>query len=98
MLVFAMKNEKNRTFFKEKMQADSHSIRQVFDAEKPDLAIFHAKIDKSVKFSSYFIRILSMFNTPYFKKGKIITHSHRKTHKPFGKSCLFRYNITFIFI
>ncbi|WP_258556965.1 hypothetical protein [Moraxella lacunata] len=40
-----MKNEKNRPFFKEKMQADSHSIRQVFDAEKPDLAIFHAKID-----------------------------------------------------
>ncbi|OPH39753.1 hypothetical protein [Moraxella equi] len=41
--VFAMKNEKNRTFFKEKMQADNHSIRQVFDDEKQDLAIFHAK-------------------------------------------------------
>ncbi|MBE9591425.1 hypothetical protein IM753_10690 [Moraxella sp. K127] len=38
-----MKNEKNRTFFKEKTQADSHSIRQVFDEEKQDLAIFHAK-------------------------------------------------------
>ena len=38
-----MKNEKNRTFFKEKMQADSYSIRQVFDDEKQDLAIFHAK-------------------------------------------------------
>ena len=25
------------------MQADSHSIRQVFDEEKQDLAIFHAK-------------------------------------------------------
>ncbi|MBE9590950.1 hypothetical protein IM753_08165 [Moraxella sp. K127] len=59
-----MKNEKNRTFFKEKTQADSYSIRQVFDDEKQDLAIFHAKIDKSVKFSSYFIRMLSMFNTP----------------------------------
>ncbi|MBE9578474.1 MULTISPECIES: hypothetical protein [Moraxella] len=33
-LVFAMKNEKNRTFFKEKTQVDSYSIRQVFDAEK----------------------------------------------------------------
>jgi len=41
--VFAIKNEKNRTFFKEKMQADSCSIRQVFDDEKQDLAIFHAK-------------------------------------------------------
>ena len=38
-----MKNEKNRTFFKEKTQADSRSIRQVFDDEKQDLAIFHAK-------------------------------------------------------
>ncbi|MDH9218764.1 MULTISPECIES: hypothetical protein [Moraxella] len=39
-----MKNEKNRTFFKEKTQADSRSISQVFDDEKQDLAIFHAKI------------------------------------------------------
>ncbi len=38
-----MKNEKNRTFFKEKTQVDSYSIKQVFDAEKQDLAIFHAK-------------------------------------------------------
>ncbi|MGK8251658.1 hypothetical protein [Moraxella lacunata] len=44
-MVFAMKNEKNRPFFKEKTQVDSYSIRQVFDAEKQDLAIFHAKID-----------------------------------------------------
>ncbi|MGK8250331.1 hypothetical protein [Moraxella lacunata] len=44
-MVFAMKNEKNRTFFKEKTQADSRSISQVFDDEKQDLAIFHAKID-----------------------------------------------------
>ena len=29
--------------FQEKMQADGHSIRQVFDIEKQDLAIFHAK-------------------------------------------------------
>ncbi|MGK8253350.1 hypothetical protein [Moraxella lacunata] len=43
-MVFAMKNEKNRTFFKEKMQANCCSIRQVFDDEKQDLAIFHAKI------------------------------------------------------
>ncbi|MDO5050701.1 MAG: hypothetical protein Q4D68_03090 [Moraxella equi] len=41
--IFAMKNEKNRPFFKEKTQADSHFIRQVFDAEKQDLAMFHAK-------------------------------------------------------
>ena len=65
-----MKNEKNRTFFKEKTQADSHSIRQVFDDEKQDLAIFHAKIDKSVKFSSYFIKMLSMFNTPQLFANK----------------------------
>ncbi|MBE9591311.1 hypothetical protein IM753_10070 [Moraxella sp. K127] len=38
-----MKNEKNRTFFKKKTQIDSHSIKQVFDTEKQDLAIFHAK-------------------------------------------------------
>jgi len=38
-----MKNRGNRPFFKEKTQADSHSIRQVFDDGKPDLAIFHAK-------------------------------------------------------
>ncbi|WP_181879730.1 hypothetical protein [Moraxella lacunata] len=38
-----MKNEKNRTFFKEKTQVDSYSIKQVFGAEKQDLAIFHAK-------------------------------------------------------
>ncbi|STZ03055.1 Uncharacterised protein [Moraxella equi] len=31
--VFAMKITKNRTFFKEKVKADSHSIRQVFDFE-----------------------------------------------------------------
>ncbi|WP_115247406.1 hypothetical protein [Moraxella lacunata] len=65
-----MKNEKNRMFFKEKTQADSHSIRQVFDDEKQDLAIFHAKIDKSVKFSSYFIKMLSMFNTPQLFANK----------------------------
>ncbi|OPH38174.1 hypothetical protein B5J94_04160 [Moraxella lacunata] len=41
--VFAMKNEKNRTFFKEKTQVDSYSIKQVFDFEPQDLAIFHAK-------------------------------------------------------
>ena len=27
------------------MQIDSYSIKQVFDAEKQDLVIFHAKID-----------------------------------------------------
>ncbi|MBE9590666.1 hypothetical protein IM753_06665 [Moraxella sp. K127] len=41
--VFAMKNERNRTFFKEKVKFDSRSIKQAFDAEKQDLAIFHAK-------------------------------------------------------
>ena len=50
-----MKNEKNRPFFKEKVKFDSHSIKRAFDDEKQDLAIFHAKIDKSVKPSSYFI-------------------------------------------
>ena len=38
-----MKNEKHRTFLTEKKQADSHFIKQVFDEEKPYLAIFHAK-------------------------------------------------------
>ncbi|WP_083108097.1 hypothetical protein, partial [Moraxella lacunata] len=32
--VFAMKNEKNRTFFKEKVKFDSRSIKQAFDEEK----------------------------------------------------------------
>ena len=41
-----MKNEINRQLFKEKTQTDSHSIRQVFDKEKQDLAIFHAKANK----------------------------------------------------
>ena len=44
--VFAMKNEINRQLFKEKTQTDSHSIRQVFDIEPQDLAIFHAKANK----------------------------------------------------
>ena len=43
---FAIKNERNRTFFKEKTQADSYSIRQVFDEEKQDLTIFDAKANK----------------------------------------------------
>jgi hypothetical protein len=37
------KNKQNRKFFKEKSQIDSHSIRQDFDAEKQDLAIFDTK-------------------------------------------------------
>ena len=41
-----MKNAINRQLFKEKTKTDSHSIRQVFDAEKQDLAIFHAKANK----------------------------------------------------
>ena len=41
-----MKNEINRQLFKEKTQTDSHSIRQVFDIEPQDLAIFHAKANK----------------------------------------------------
>ncbi|OBX61015.1 hypothetical protein A9Z63_08530 [Moraxella lacunata] len=41
--VFAMKITKNRTFFKEKVKFDSRSIKQVFDFEPQDLAIFHAK-------------------------------------------------------
>ncbi|WP_265734208.1 hypothetical protein [Moraxella equi] len=40
-----MKNEKNRTFFKEKVKFDSHSIKQAFDDEKQDLAIFSCKND-----------------------------------------------------
>ncbi|STY99708.1 Uncharacterised protein [Moraxella lacunata] len=32
--VFAMKNEKNRPFFKEKVKFDSYSIKQAFDDEK----------------------------------------------------------------
>ncbi|WP_281133727.1 hypothetical protein, partial [Moraxella lacunata] len=46
--VFAMKNEKNRTFFKEKVKFDSHSIKQAFDDEKQDLAIFHAKTESLI--------------------------------------------------
>ena len=41
--VFAMKNEKNRTFFKEKAKFDGRSIKRAFDFEPQDLAIFHAK-------------------------------------------------------
>ncbi|MDO5050473.1 hypothetical protein [Moraxella equi] len=59
-----MKNRGNRPFFKEKVKFDSRSIKRAFDAEKQDLAIFHAKIDKSIKFSSYFIKMLSMVGTP----------------------------------
>ncbi|MGK8252655.1 hypothetical protein [Moraxella lacunata] len=29
-----LKKQGNRTFFKEKMQVDSHSIKQIFDDEK----------------------------------------------------------------
>ncbi|WP_115004423.1 hypothetical protein [Moraxella lacunata] len=59
-----MKNRGNRPFFKEKVKLDSRSIKRAFDEEKQDLAIFHAKIDKSIKFSSYFIKMLSMVGTP----------------------------------
>ncbi len=38
-----MKNAINCPLFKEKTQVDSHSIKQVFDAEKQDLTSFHAK-------------------------------------------------------
>ncbi|AWY20553.1 hypothetical protein DQF64_08640 [Moraxella bovis] len=38
-----MKNEKNRTFFKEKVKFDSYSIKRAFDFEPQDLIIFHAK-------------------------------------------------------
>ncbi len=38
-----MKNTINRPLFKEKTQVDSRSIKQVFDAEKQDLASFYAK-------------------------------------------------------
>ncbi|MDH9218622.1 MULTISPECIES: hypothetical protein [Moraxella] len=40
-----MKNEKNRTFFKEKVKFDSRSIKRAFDDEKQDLAIFYAKTE-----------------------------------------------------
>ncbi len=43
ILIFLGKNEINRQLFKEKMQVDSNSIKQVFDVEKPDLAIFDKK-------------------------------------------------------
>jgi len=33
-ILFTMKNEKNRTFFKEKVKFDSRSIKQAFDEEK----------------------------------------------------------------
>ncbi|UZA51530.1 hypothetical protein [Moraxella bovis] len=59
-----MKNEKNRPFFKEKMKFDSRSIKRAFDDEKQDLAIFMQKLIDIVKFSSYFIKMLSMFNMP----------------------------------
>ena len=42
-LIFLGKNEINCQLFKEKMQIDSDSIKQVFDAEKQDLAIFGKK-------------------------------------------------------
>ena len=42
--VFVGKNKQNRWVFKEKLQTDSHSINQDFDAEKQDLAIFDTKV------------------------------------------------------
>ncbi len=47
-----MKNAINRPLFKEKTQVDSHSINQVFDAEKQDLASFHAKANFGFIFQS----------------------------------------------
>ena len=41
--VFAMKITKNRTFFKEKVKFDGHSIKRAFDFEPQDLAIFMQK-------------------------------------------------------
>ncbi|AWY19531.1 hypothetical protein LP123_11615 [Moraxella bovis] len=41
--VFAMKNEKKSHVFQGKNVGCEFSIRQVFDDEKQDLAIFHAK-------------------------------------------------------
>ncbi len=42
-LIFLGKNEINRQLFKEKTQVNRDSIKQVFDAEKQDLAIFGKK-------------------------------------------------------
>ena len=43
--VFVIKKVLHRPLFKEKPPIDSHAIRQVFDEEKPDLAIFGTKAD-----------------------------------------------------
>lgn len=45
MLIFAMKNKKNRQIFKEKSVRQYDNIGKDFDAENQDLAIFHAKMD-----------------------------------------------------
>ncbi len=41
-----MKNEINCQLFKKKTQTNGYSINQVFDVEKQNLAIFHAKANK----------------------------------------------------
>ncbi|MBE9578589.1 MULTISPECIES: hypothetical protein [Moraxella] len=37
-------------FSRKKLEADSHSIRQVFDDEKQDLAIFMQKLIETLNF------------------------------------------------
>jgi glycine/serine hydroxymethyltransferase len=43
IFIFVVRNTINRPLFKEKAPIDSHSIKQDFDEEKPDLAIFGTK-------------------------------------------------------
>ncbi|WP_394260902.1 hypothetical protein [Moraxella boevrei] len=57
-----MKNVINRPLFKEKTQLDSYSIKQVFDAEKQDLANFHAKA-KLILFFKAKISLRKVVNT-----------------------------------
>lgn len=78
--MLAIKNEKIVCFLR-KNKGFEFYIRQVFsDNKNPTInfkkingriAIFHTKIDKSVKFSSYFIKMLSMFNIPPFLVNEI---------------------------
>lgn len=64
MLIFAMKNNKNRQIFKEKSVRQYDNIGKDFDAENQDLAIFSCKNGLSVFKFTYICQMPSIFSTP----------------------------------
>lgn len=58
----------NRPIFKAKIWADSHSIRQIFNAEKPNLAIFDTKAPFKISFSE---KIFSVVNYEQVLRGSV---------------------------